>query len=145
MRRCRASFWRSIAGYVSGIIQDAVGYRHGTPVITMHMEAYLGAPEPYDEVRVHGMPNLTLRIPGGVPGDIATASIVVNSIPKVLSSRARVADDEGPACSVVLQRALNAGAPIMSSFTHSVPRLRGKYEDDLRAVTFWLRPQVPQP
>ena len=74
-------------GYVSGIIQDGVGYRHGTAVITMHMEAYLGAPEPYDEVRVHGVPNLTLRIPGGVPGDIATASIVVNSIPKVLRRR----------------------------------------------------------
>jgi hypothetical protein len=75
------------AGYVSGIIQDGVGYRHGTAVITMHMEAYLGAPESYDEVRVKGVPNLTLRIPGGVPGDIATASIVVNSIPKVLASR----------------------------------------------------------
>lgn len=74
-------------GYVSGIVQDAVGYRHGTPVITMHMEAYLGAPESYDEVRVQGVPNLTLRIPGGVPGDIATASIVVNSIPKVLAAR----------------------------------------------------------
>jgi hypothetical protein len=74
------------AGYVSGIIQDGIGYRHGTPVIAMHMEAYLGAPESYDEVRVHGVPNLTLRIPGGVPGDIATASIVVNSIAKVLSS-----------------------------------------------------------
>ena len=74
-------------GYVSGIVQDAVGYRHGTPVITMHMEAYLGAPEPYDEVRLQGIPPLTLRIPGGIPGDVATASIVVNSIPKVLSSR----------------------------------------------------------
>jgi 4-hydroxy-tetrahydrodipicolinate reductase len=74
-------------GYVSGIIQDGVGYRHGTPVIAMHMEAYLGAPESYDEVCVRGVPTLTLRIPGGVPGDIATASIVVNSIPKVLRSR----------------------------------------------------------
>jgi len=74
-------------GYVSGIVQDGVGYRHGTPVISMHMEAYLGASESYDEVRVRGVPNLTLRIPGGVPGDIATASIVVNSIPRVLSSR----------------------------------------------------------
>jgi 2,4-diaminopentanoate dehydrogenase len=36
---------------------------------------------------VRGIPNLTLRIPGGVPGDIATSSIVVNSIPRVLSSR----------------------------------------------------------
>ena len=74
-------------GYVSGIVQDAIGYRHGTPVIAMHMEAYLGAPESYDEVRLRGIPPLTLRIPGGVPGDVATASIVVNSIPKVLSSR----------------------------------------------------------
>lgn len=74
-------------GYVSGIIQDGIGYRHGTPVITMHMEAYLGAPDPYDEVRIAGLPNLKLRIPGGVPGDIATASIVVNSIPKVLAAR----------------------------------------------------------
>ena len=74
-------------GYVSGIVQDGVGYRHGTPVITMHLEAYLGAPESYDEVRLQGVPPLTLRIPGGVPGDVATASIVVNSIPKVLSAR----------------------------------------------------------
>ena len=53
----------------------------------MHMEAYLGAPESYDEVRIEGVPRLSLKIPGGVPGDIATASIVVNSIPKVLSAR----------------------------------------------------------
>jgi hypothetical protein len=74
-------------GYVSGIVQDGVGYRYGTPIIRMHLEAYLGAPESYDEVKVLGVPNLTLRIPGGVPGDVATASIVVNSIPKVLSAR----------------------------------------------------------
>ena len=74
-------------GYVSGIVQDGIGYRHGSAVITMHMEAYLGAPESYDEVRIEGVPRLTLRIPGGVPGDAATASIVVNSIPRVLSSQ----------------------------------------------------------
>lgn len=74
-------------GYVSGIIQDAAGYRHGTPVITMHLEAYLGAPASFDEIRVQGLPALSLRIPGGLPGDAATASIVVNSIPKVLSAR----------------------------------------------------------
>jgi 4-hydroxy-tetrahydrodipicolinate reductase len=74
-------------GYVSGIIQDGVGYRYETPVISLHIEAYLGAPESYDEVRIEGVPRLCLKIPGGVPGDIATASIVVNSIPKVLSAR----------------------------------------------------------
>ena len=32
-------------GYVCGIIQDGVGYRKSEPVIRLHMEAYLGAPE----------------------------------------------------------------------------------------------------
>jgi 4-hydroxy-tetrahydrodipicolinate reductase len=82
-----SEFFAVDPGYVSGILQEAVGYRHGTPVITLRLEAYLGAPESYDEVRVKGVPNLTLHIPGGVPGDVATASIVVNSIPKVLSAR----------------------------------------------------------
>jgi 2,4-diaminopentanoate dehydrogenase len=72
------------AGFVSGIVQDGVGYRNGLPVITLHMEAYLGAPESYDSVRITGSPALTMKIAGGVHGDIATASIVVNSLPKIL-------------------------------------------------------------
>ena len=32
-------------GYVCGIMQDGVGYRKGEPVIRLHIEAYLGAPE----------------------------------------------------------------------------------------------------
>ena len=35
-------------GYVCGIVQDGIGYRDGVPVITLHMEAYLGAPESFD-------------------------------------------------------------------------------------------------
>jgi hypothetical protein len=74
-------------GYVSGIIQDGVGYRHGTAVVKLHMEAYLGAPESYDTTIIEGKPRLTMTVPGGIPGDIATTSIVVNSIPKVLAAR----------------------------------------------------------
>jgi len=74
------------AGYVCGIIQDGVGYRGGRAVISLHMEAYLGAPESYDAVRIEGSPALTMKIPGGVHGDIATASIVVNSIPKIIDA-----------------------------------------------------------
>jgi len=73
-------------GYVCGIVQDGVGYRKGEPVIKLHMEAYLGAPETYDSVEIEGSPNLSLRMAGGIHGDIATASIVVNSIPKVLAA-----------------------------------------------------------
>ena len=56
----------------------------GEPVITLHMEAYLGAPESYDAVEITGSPALKMKIAGGVHGDIATASIVVNSLPKIL-------------------------------------------------------------
>src|SRR6187551_3321968 len=39
-------------GYVCGIVQDGLGFRDGTPVITLHMEAYLGAPESFDAVDI---------------------------------------------------------------------------------------------
>jgi len=73
-------------GYVCGIIQDGVGYRKGEPVIKLHMEAFLGSPETYDSVDIEGSPNLSMKIAGGIHGDVATASITVNSIPKVLSA-----------------------------------------------------------
>ena len=73
-------------GYVCGIVQDGVGYRKGEPVIKLHMEAYLGSPETYDSGDIEGSPNLSMTIAGGIHGDVATASIVVNSIPHVLKA-----------------------------------------------------------
>jgi 4-hydroxy-tetrahydrodipicolinate reductase len=73
-------------GRVSGIVQDGIGYRGDQAVIRLHMEAYLGAPESYDGVTIEGSPRLTMKIAGGVHGDVATAAIVVNSIPKVLAA-----------------------------------------------------------
>jgi hypothetical protein len=73
-------------GFVCGLVQDGVGYRKGQAAITLHMEAYLGAPESYDAVEISGSPALKMKISGGVHGDIATASITVNSIPKVLEA-----------------------------------------------------------
>ncbi|HET9831066.1 MAG TPA: hypothetical protein VFP91_05140 [Vicinamibacterales bacterium] len=73
-------------GYVCGIVQEGVGYRKKEPVIRLYMEAYLGAPDPIDAVEIDGSPRLSLRIPGGIHGDTATAAIVVNSIPKVIEA-----------------------------------------------------------
>jgi hypothetical protein len=73
-------------GFVSGLIQQAIGYVGGEPRITLHLEAYLGAPESYDSVRIEGSPGIHSKIVGGVHGDIATASMVVNSIPAVLDA-----------------------------------------------------------
>ncbi|MEO8070680.1 MAG: dihydrodipicolinate reductase [Acidobacteriota bacterium] len=73
-------------GYVCGIIQDGVGIRKGAPVITLHLEAYLGAPETYDGIEIDGSPKLSMKISTGIHGDVATASLVVNSIGKILSA-----------------------------------------------------------
>jgi 4-hydroxy-tetrahydrodipicolinate reductase len=73
-------------GYVCGIVQEGIGYRKKDPAIRLYMEAYLGAPDPYDLIEIDGNPRLSVKIAGGVHGDIATAAIVVNSIPKVLDA-----------------------------------------------------------
>jgi 2,4-diaminopentanoate dehydrogenase len=81
-----SEFLQVAAGQIAGIIQDGIGYRKGQPVIRLHMEAYLGAPESYDAVRVSGSPALSMKIAGGIHGDIATAAIAANSIPKVIAA-----------------------------------------------------------
>jgi 4-hydroxy-tetrahydrodipicolinate reductase len=85
-RTVQSEFLAVDAGFVCGIIQDGVGYVKGEPLIELHMEAYLGAPESYDSVLVEGSPRLYSKIAGGVHGDVATASITVNSIPKVIAA-----------------------------------------------------------
>jgi len=80
-------FLKVAAGRVCGIVQDGLGYVGGEPRIALHMEAYLGAPATYDRVRVEGSPRLDVTADGGYHGDIATASITVNSIPAVLAAR----------------------------------------------------------
>ena len=81
-----SQFLKVPAGRVCGIVQDGVGYVGGEPRIHLHMEAYLGAPETYDSVEVEGTPRLHVKALGGYHGDVATASITVNTIPKLLSA-----------------------------------------------------------
>ena len=82
-----ASEWLSVTvGQVSGVIQNGVGFAEGVPKIILRLEAYLGAPESYDSVLLEGSPRIYSKIEGGVHGDIATASMAVNSIPVVLSA-----------------------------------------------------------
>ena len=74
------------AGQVCGLIQRGAGYVNGDARIRLRLEAYLGAPEAYESVLIEGSPRIQSRIAGGVHGDIATASMAVNSIPAVLDA-----------------------------------------------------------
>jgi 4-hydroxy-tetrahydrodipicolinate reductase len=81
-----SEFLSVAAGQVCGVLQDGIGYVNGEPRITLRLEAYLGAPDPYDSVLIEGSPRIYSKIHGGVHGDIATASMAVNSIPAVLAA-----------------------------------------------------------
>ena len=82
-----SQFLKVEAGRVCGIVQDGIGWRAGRPVIVLHMEAYLGAPETFDQVTIEGSPRLCVKALGGYHGDVATASITVNTIPRVIEAR----------------------------------------------------------
>jgi 4-hydroxy-tetrahydrodipicolinate reductase len=85
-REVSSQFLTVEAGKVCGLVQDGIGYRKGEPLIVLHMEAYLGAPESFDAVTIEGVPAIHSKVAGGFHGDVATASITVNSIPKVLGA-----------------------------------------------------------
>jgi len=83
-----SSEWLSIeAGQVCGIIQTGTGYVNGDAKISLRLEAYLGAPESYESVLIEGSPRIYSKVAGGIHGDVATASITVNSIPAVLAAQ----------------------------------------------------------
>jgi hypothetical protein len=73
-------------GYVCGVIQEGVGYREGEVAIRLLFEAYFGAPESYDSIEIDGSPRIAMKVAGGIHGDVATASIVVNSIPRIIDA-----------------------------------------------------------
>jgi hypothetical protein len=75
------------AGAAAGVKQYARGYRNGDLAISLDLQMYVGAESPRDHVLIDGVPPIDMTIAGGVAGDVATAAIVVNSIPKVMAAR----------------------------------------------------------
>ena len=73
-------------GYVAGLSQEGVGYVGDEAKILLQLDAYLGAPESFDSVLIDGSPRIYSKVQGGIHGDIATASITVNSIPHVITA-----------------------------------------------------------
>jgi len=73
-------------GYVAGLSQEGVGYVGDEAKILLQLDAYLGAPESFDSVLIDGSPRIYSKVQGGIHGDIATASMTVNSIPHVIAA-----------------------------------------------------------
>ena len=73
-------------GQAAGVHQIARGFSEGKELVYMELQMYVGAKDPADKVELQGHPNISLIIPGGSHGDIATASVAVNSIPVILEA-----------------------------------------------------------
>src|ERR1700676_3674972 len=76
------------AGQAAGVHQIARGVGGGKELVYLELQMYVGAKEPADTLALRGHPNISLVIPGGTHGDVATASVVVNSIPVILDAPA---------------------------------------------------------
>ena len=74
------------AGQAAGVEQISVGKMKGKEIVRLEFRAYLGAPESYDAVYITGTPNMEVVVRGGIHGDIATAPMVVNAMPRVIDA-----------------------------------------------------------
>lgn len=85
-KELRSDFVTVKKGQAAGVKQVGRGWRNGSELINLDFRAYIGAEEPYDAVYIKGVPDMEVVVKGGVHGDLATAAIVVNAIPRVISS-----------------------------------------------------------
>lgn len=73
-------------GQVAGVHQTIYG--KGTIDLSLELRMYVGAEDvAADRVIVHGVPDVELVVKGGIHGDRATAAMVVNSIPRIVTAR----------------------------------------------------------
>jgi 4-hydroxy-tetrahydrodipicolinate reductase len=71
---------------VRGLHQICRGMRGGEALITLDLTMAVGVMRPRDAIRIDGVPPFAAVIDGGIHGDVATWSIAVNVIPRVLAA-----------------------------------------------------------
>lgn len=83
----KTAYFELNPGDVAGIKHIAAGSINGRDVVSLDLRMYIGAEDPHDEIWIKGVPDIHVRIEGGVAGDQATAAVLVNSIPAVLDAK----------------------------------------------------------
>jgi len=79
-------FLKVAPGQVAGVHQTIDG--KGKINVSLELKMFVGAEATAaDRVVIKGVPDLEMEIKGGVHGDRATAAMVVNSIPRVITAR----------------------------------------------------------
>lgn len=79
-------YFEAQPGEALGIDQTAIGRINGEEKIRLNLQMFAGASNPVDEVSLEGVPEVKMKVPGGIHGDIATPAITVNSSQRVLQA-----------------------------------------------------------
>ena len=81
----KTDFFEVHPGYVCGILHEVKIETEEDIKINLFLEMSLDAENPRDTIYIEGKPSLKLEIPGGLPGDESTASIVTNWIDRIFN------------------------------------------------------------
>ena len=71
-------------GHATGVRQIGRAWVNGQERIKLSFQASVGEAESYDEIEIFGIPRIRSRIMGGVHGDVATCSIILNACHSIL-------------------------------------------------------------
>ncbi len=74
-------------GYICGLQSKAIAKKGEKEIIILDFVAYAGEHEEFDSIIIEGNPSINQKIIGGVHGDIGTAAMVANLIPKVQQAK----------------------------------------------------------
>jgi hypothetical protein len=74
------------AGAAAGIRQAVRAYRKGELAISLDLQVYVGAEAPRDHILVDADPPVDATISGGISGDVATAAVLVSTLPRLLAA-----------------------------------------------------------
>src|SRR5207237_4334361 len=85
-REITTQYLKVATGQVAGVHQTISG--KGKINVSLELRMYVGAEAvAADRVIVHGVPDIELEVKHGIHGDRATAAMVVNAIPRVVTAR----------------------------------------------------------
>ncbi|MEM1586104.1 MAG: hypothetical protein QXX99_02480 [Candidatus Bathyarchaeia archaeon] len=84
--RVESDFITVKPGFVAGVSQKAYGSLGDRPFITLIFKAYIGAAWECDSIFIDGTPTINQRITPCVHGDVSTAAIIVNLIPRIINA-----------------------------------------------------------
>jgi 4-hydroxy-tetrahydrodipicolinate reductase len=99
------------AGEVAGFSHVATATGPSGEVTRLELHVSAGARDTSDTIRLDSEPPIELVVPGGVPGDDATAAVIVNASPRVVAAQSGLVT----MADILLPHAERMGAPSNTS------------------------------